>query len=128
MKESKKDITDVMLLWCLLILNLELQNKYASLKVKLRNKPEAYSYEIKRIDEYLGYIAWVEKYVYTDKKAQLDDGKDVLRELIGKYPNRPEAYLKLWRIYYQQGRIEECIDISEKLFIEGTEYEENELM
>jgi len=117
-----------MLLWCLLILTLELQSRYAYLKLKPKNKAEAYSFEIKRIDEYLGYIAWTEKYSYSADQSHLNDCKDVLKELISKYPNRPEAYLKLWKIYSQQKHVEECIDISERLFIEGTEYDENELM
>jgi len=128
MKEKTKDITDIMILWCLLILTLELQTTLAKLKIKPKNKAEAYSCEIKRIDEYLGYIAWTEKYTYSNVKSQIDDCKDVLRELIGKYPTRPEAYLKLWKKLYDTQKIDEAIDISEQLFIEGTDYEENDLV
>jgi len=126
-KESKKDSGDIMLLWCLLVLTLELQDKYSHLKVKAKNKAEAYSYQIKRIDEYLGYIAWTEMYTYSSDTSKLNDCKDVLRELIVSYPARPEAYLKLWTFYTKAKRIEDSIDIAERLFIEGTEYEGDEI-
>lgn len=126
-KQPKKDSGDIMLLWCLLVLTLELQDKYKHLKVKTKNKAEAYSYQIKRIDEYLGYIAWTEMYTYTSDTTKLNDCKDVLRELIINYPGRPEAYLKLWTIYNKMKRIEDAIDIAERLFIEGTEYEGDEI-
>ena len=127
-KDPKKDSGDIMLLWCLLILTLELEGKYKYLKVKTKNKAEAYSYQIKCIDEYLGYIAWTEKYNYISVTSQQTECKDILRELIGKYPTRPEAYLKLWKVYWDLKKTEDAIDISEKLFIEGTEYEGDETM
>eukprot|EP00826_Nyctotherus_ovalis_P043530 TRINITY_DN4595_c0_g1_i5.p1 TRINITY_DN4595_c0_g1~~TRINITY_DN4595_c0_g1_i5.p1 ORF type:complete len:407 (-),score=128.39 TRINITY_DN4595_c0_g1_i5:1287-2507(-) len=126
-KEPKKDSGDVMLLWCLLVLTLELQGTYKHLKVKPKNKAEAYSYQIKRIDEYLGYIAWTEMYTYSSDTTKLNDCKDVLRELVTNYPGRPEAYLKLWALYVKMERLEDSIDIAERLFIEGTEYEGDEV-
>lgn len=116
---------DIMILWILLIFSLEMNNKYTHFKIHPKNTPEIYSSQIMKINEYLGYIAWSEKYSYSIKD-EINDAKDFLWELISKNPNKPEAYFKLWAIYLKEKKIEKCIDICERLFIEISEFTEKE--
>lgn len=125
-KSKKKDITDIMLLWCLLVLTLELIYKHKNLGVKASNDPKAYSYSIKKIDEYLGYISWTEIYTYSEDAIKIADAKDLLWELIAKDPCRPEAYCKLWKIYTAEKKYDRCLEICERLFLEGSEFDDNE--
>jgi len=115
-----------MLLWCLLILTLELLYRHKDLDITPNNDPKAYSYSIKKIDEYLGYISWTEIYTYSGDTTKIADAKDLLWELIAKDPNRPEAYCKLWKIYTMEKKYDRCLEICERLFLEGTEFEDNE--
>ncbi len=115
-----------MALWVLLVLTLEMTHKYRGLRLTPKNGPEAYCFEIKKLDNYLGYMSWVEKYIYTEKQNEINDAKDVLWELIAKDANRPEAYLRLWTIYHRENKLSKCLEISEKLFLEGTEFEASE--
>ena len=121
-------MTDIMVFWALLVLTLELKYVYPELKVKATNIPEAYSSEIKKIDEYLGYISWAEIYIFTKVQSKIDDAKDVLWELIAKDENRPEAYLKLCTIYLREKKIDKCLDLCERLFLDGNEFDANEYM
>lgn len=123
--ELNKTSLDIMSLWILLVLTLELKNDYPHFKIKTKNLPEIYSSQIMKIDGYLGYIAWTENTIHT-KGNNNEDAKDFLNELIAKEPNRPEAYCKLWTIYWKEKNLEKCIEISEKLFLEGSEFDENE--
>eukprot|EP00826_Nyctotherus_ovalis_P035213 TRINITY_DN3003_c0_g5_i3.p1 TRINITY_DN3003_c0_g5~~TRINITY_DN3003_c0_g5_i3.p1 ORF type:complete len:630 (-),score=199.41 TRINITY_DN3003_c0_g5_i3:139-2028(-) len=95
------------------------------MKIKPYNRPDQYSFEISQIDKYLGYIAWTEKLLYT---SSMTDNQDVLLELIAQNAERPEAYVRLWAIYYRRRSFEQCTDISEQLFLEATEYEGKEIM
>ena len=126
--KEKKDITDIMTFWVLLVLTLELKYVCPELKVKPVNMPQAYSSEIKKIDEYLGYISWAETYIYTKVQTKIDDAKDVLWELIAKDENRPEAYLKLSTIYIREKKVDKCLDLCERLFLDGNEFDANEYM
>jgi len=117
-----------MLLWCLLVLTLELKNEHKDLNLKPTNDPEAYSSSIKRIDKYLGHISWTEIYTYSDDKCKISDSKDILWELIVKDPNRPEAYCKLWKIYMSEKKYDKCLEVCSRLFLEGTEFEDSEYM
>ncbi len=125
---EKKDLTDIMVFWSLLVLTLELKYTYPMLKIKPKNIPEAYSSEIKKIDDYLGYISWSETYTYSKVQSKIDDAKDILWELIYKDSNRPEAYCKLWTIYIREKKIDKCLDICERLFLDGNEFDDNEYM
>ncbi len=127
-EKEKKDMTDVMIYWVLLVLTLEMKYLYPKLKFKPRNAPEVYSSEIKKIDDYLGYVAWTEIYRYSSVQSQIDDAKDLLWELIGKDVNRPEAYCKLWRIYVKEKKYDKCLDICERLFLDGTEFDDDTYM
>ena len=115
----------ITVLWGLLIVSLELEYGYGSMKVKPYNRPDQYSFEISQIDKYLGYIAWTEKTLYTSSTT---DNQDVLLELIAQNSERPEAYIRLWAIYYRKKNFEQCTNISEQLFLEATEYEGKEIM
>ena len=49
--------------------------------------------KIQEIDSYLGYIAYSE---HNEIFRELNNLEELLKELITKYPNKPEAYLKYW--------------------------------
>ncbi|OMJ84136.1 hypothetical protein SteCoe_14828 [Stentor coeruleus] len=83
---------------------------------------EYFATKLKDIDPYLGYLAWSELYMDTD----IDKSKDIMKELIGKYPYRPEAYAKLWcYYYYTEKSYEAAEDIASEAFLRVTSPEYN---
>ncbi|CAG9320552.1 unnamed protein product [Blepharisma stoltei] len=59
--------------------------------------PMYYATKIKEIDNYYGYLAWAEIYA---QDRNYKKSIEILKELVKIYANRPEAYMKLWQIYY----------------------------
>ena len=59
--------------------------------------PQYFATKIKELDNYFGYLAWVEV-IFSRNEWKI--GIDILLELIRIYGGRPEAYLKLWEHYY----------------------------
>jgi predicted Zn-dependent protease len=57
---------------------------------------------IRDIDQYVGQIARAEVYLDGDEPKQAQ-AIDLLNDLTKRYPQRIEAYLKLWSIYYNLG-------------------------
>ena len=98
-------------------MSLDLKHKYFHLNIEQKNHPESYSYEIKKIDEYLGYISWTEIYLTNNDQSKKDDAKDTLWELINRDSDRPEAYFQLWRIYMNENKIDKCMDLCERAFL-----------
>jgi len=127
-KNEKKGLRDIMIMWMLLIISLEMKYKYPKLKMKLKNTLESYSYEIKKIDEYLGFLSWIELYIYTDIQEKIDNAKDMLWQLITDYPSKPEAYLKLWSIYIKENKYEKCMSLCENILLNVNDIEDNEYM
>ncbi|CAG9326692.1 unnamed protein product [Blepharisma stoltei] len=78
--------------------------------------PKYFAYQIKEIDDYYGYLAWSEILFEDEKEWQ--KGLHVLKELVNGYPDRPEAYIKLWQHYYYTVKdYEQALDISFEGFI-----------
>jgi hypothetical protein len=117
-----------MIMWMLLIISLEMKYKYPKLKMKLKNTPESYSYEIKKINEYLGYLSWIELYIYTDVQQKIDDAKDMLWQLVTDNPNKPEACLKLWTIYIRENKYEKCMSLCESMILNANDIDDSEYM
>jgi hypothetical protein len=61
----------------------------------IMNDPKLYIKKIKDIDDYLAYIAYGEHHYLIDDKYSYDK---VLRQLIHKYPNKVEAFLRYWQL------------------------------
>lgn len=55
-----------------------------------------YASKIMDIEKYYGYLSWG---IYNTRCGKAL-GRDILRELIEKYPRQPEAYIVLWDHYY----------------------------
>ena len=51
----------------------------------------------------------------------------VLRDLIAQNPSKPEAYLRLWSYYWKKADYQRSMEVAEKVFIYGTEFESNEM-
>lgn len=60
-------------------------------------KAQYYAAQIKRVDSFLGYLAWAEVLIRTGDTKQ---GENILLELNQMHEKRPESYLKLWNLYY----------------------------
>jgi hypothetical protein len=117
-----------MAFWALLVLTLEAKYKQPGLLTRPKNEAEVYACGIKKVDKYLGYIAWTELYSYSGLKTDNEAAKDILWELVAKDANRPEAYCKLWAIYNREHKLDTCVDICDRLFLEASEYDDNEYM
>ena len=81
--------------------DVEVLWNYMELSMKgygVLDQPEYYASKIKDLDKYIGYLAWCEVYF---KRNDCEKGKNLLKELINCYINRPEAYVKLWYYFYQ---------------------------
>lgn len=87
---------------------------------------EDYATKLSDHNKYLGYLAWAE--IYLQIPARVDDGRNVLRDLIKEYPNYPHAYLKLWAVYTQDGAHKFAIDIAEMLHVRNAEIASNSEM
>ncbi|OMJ73692.1 hypothetical protein SteCoe_27568 [Stentor coeruleus] len=55
-----------------------------------------YASKIMEIEKYYGYLSWG---IYNTRCGKAL-GRDILHELIEKYPRQPEAYIVLWDHYY----------------------------
>jgi predicted Zn-dependent protease len=93
--------------------------------VKFKKKAKDQAQLIKKADEYFGYLAWAEIYVSTKDKREV--AIQVLEDLTRDYPNKPQAYLRLWDIYNVTGNKSKSYDIAEKLFLYGTGYSSIEI-
>lgn len=127
-KNERKEQRDMMVMWMLLVLSLEAKHRHGNLRLRLKNTPESYSFEIKKADEYLGYLSWTELYTYVGAQEKTDDAKDMLWQLIGKNPSRPEAHFKLWAIYVQEKKYEKCMSLCDSMFFNASEIDDNEYM
>lgn len=76
--------------------------------------PEDYAIRIKHLNQYLGYLAWVEVY---ESLGKLEDAEDVLIDLIQTYPKFPHAFLKLWDFRFRAKQYYDCMDPIEELFL-----------
>lgn len=81
---------------------------------------EYYATCIKDIDPYLGYLAWSEIFVNVSWEKAIG----IMKELVKQYPNRPEAYVKLWSYYYYEVQnFEQAEDIAAEAFLRVTDSE-----
>jgi tetratricopeptide (TPR) repeat protein len=83
--------------------------------------PQYFAAKIKEIDSYYGYLAWNE---VLFKRNELDNGLNILKELIRNHGNRPEAYIKLWtHYYYTQKNYEKAEDTVSEAILKVTSHE-----
>lgn len=54
------------------------------------------------MDHYVGKLARTEMYI-ENEEPKLNKAEEVLRDLMKRQPQRIEAYLKLWSLYYNCG-------------------------
>ncbi|CAG9335500.1 unnamed protein product [Blepharisma stoltei] len=103
---------EIDVLWCLMTLSLK---NCLEIGREIEN-PRFYAAKIKEIDNYYGYVAWSD--ILFSEEGQEAKGRDTLRECIMQYPNRPEAYIKLWQYYYYNVKdFEQSEDIACEAFI-----------
>ena len=77
--------------------------------------PHHYAANINAIDKYYGALAWSEVFLHGVDPAK---GESILKELIIAYRKRPEAYLKLWTLYYDTNKdYNSALEVSEKAFL-----------
>jgi hypothetical protein len=67
---------------------------------KKKNNPKYCVKKIKQLDNYISYIAYAELNYIVDPFFRIDE---VLSELIFKFKNRVEAYLKYWQLLAKKG-------------------------
>lgn len=93
--ESDPDLNLVEFLWLQLIMTALSKVNPVENNFDLNQDYKTYLSKIKKIDPYLSYIAYGEYHYITDKKY---DYFALLSSLVSKYPNRVEAYMKLWTL------------------------------
>ena len=107
-------------LFILLFITLKLIEHKAKLKIKPRYSPEDLAVKIKENNEFLGYLAWAEV-KFQDKKT-VQFGINILQELVMRFPNNLETYIRLW-VAYDTNRDEmNKIETANKMFILGTSF------
>ena len=91
-------------------LEASIENYWGLLTLALKNLlrpryeielPQFYATKIKAIDTYYGYIAYSEVFI---SEGNLQMAMSVLTELVAHNPSRPEAYMELWKIYYENNK------------------------
>jgi hypothetical protein len=97
--EEKKEQNLIELLWLITLISIYIQHhpdqKVFPSKISHLNieDPKLLIKTIKEKDLYFGYLLYAEHKYLLDSKYNM---KAVLTELIIKYPNKNEAYLRLW--------------------------------
>lgn len=111
LKINKKDVNA---LFIYLNLALDLSKITTAVKISLKYNIEEIASWIKDIDNYRGYLAWVEIYLHRgDTKQQLFP---LLTDLIKEYHIYPEAYFKLWSLNNHDDSIQAMNIIEEMIF------------
>lgn len=75
--------------------------------------PQFYATRIKDIDIYYGYLAWSEIFF---REGQTKKADDILKALTEIYPERPEAYFKLWESFYKNRLFDGAEAVAQKGF------------
>lgn len=73
------------------------------------------------------YIAISEVYLNSNSKIDENMAEKTLLEVIDMFPKRPEAYILLWRKYRKINALQQCMEIAEKVFLLGVDYEAEEI-
>ena len=73
------------------------------------------------------YIAISEVYLNSNSKIDDSMAEKTLIEVIDMFPKRPEAYILLWRKYKKMNAFQKCMEIAEKVFLFGVDYESEEI-
>ena len=111
---APKDVSrlSVEQLWC--YLELSLADSDSGL-----GDPRRYASELRDSYSYFGYLAWALIYLRSPDWSR---GLDILQELIRTHPRSPEAYLKLWEVYYRRLKdYENAMDTIEQAFVKAAD-------
>lgn len=83
--------------WIMLIIStfIDLHKNQKIFQEKIIYEPKYCIKKIKEKDDYLSYICYAEYNYLIDDNYQIDK---LLKQLINKYPNKVEAYLRYWQL------------------------------
>lgn len=101
-------------------------------------QPQVSAARIREIDDYYGYLAWSEVFMNTPAPKRVllplttqnpsenlsEKGVHVLQELIRCFPDRPEAYLRLWQYYTTNSQHNQALEVATECFLKVAEYPE----
>ena len=104
-----KQEVNAMFILISLVLDIEISN--SATKIKPKFAVEDLAVMIKEVDDYKGYISWSEIYIWRGKTKF---ATDVLEELIDYYPDKSEAYFRLWSLYNKFPS--STLEIAEKMY------------
>ncbi|CAI2360996.1 unnamed protein product [Moneuplotes crassus] len=113
--ESQSQDTNA--LFILLFATLSGMSQFSEKKYAPKYSPEDIAVFIKEINNYKGYLAWTEIYLYKDKKKF---AIEVLEELVEFHPQIPEAYFKLCQLYNPDS--DEAFETAEAMFLHCTNF------
>lgn len=120
LKILKFDKKSIVSLYCLEIISLEITSNFSEFKINSMNQSELYAVEISKLDKYMGYIAWIDIYLYSDNKEKIENCPHLLNQIITLDYSRPEAYIKLLKVYFKNKQYDLAYEIGSKLFIYST--------
>lgn len=114
---SDKDIAHMQVeqLWC--YFELALLDQDSGL-----GDPRRYASELRETHSYLGYLSWALIYLHSEGALDWIKGLEILQELVRTHPKSPEAYLKLWEVYYTRLKdFELAMDTIEQAFLKASD-------
>lgn len=105
----------------LLLLSIEAKNIGDLVDKKQFREPEDFAIKIKKVDEYMSYIAWA--YLYFFARDNQDLAISALKELIEKHQKRPEAYILIINFYLKKNYKSGFSSYADKMFLRCNQYE-----
>lgn len=108
--EANKQDLNALFIYLHLVLDLDLNA--AVIRLTPKYKAEDVAVWMKQVDNYKGYLAWVEVYLRRGDKRF---ATEVLEELIEFYPGNPEAYFRMWSM--KRDNPVQAMDVAEKMFL-----------
>jgi tetratricopeptide (TPR) repeat protein len=103
--------------WALMVLALK---DYLKVRIEIE-LPHYYATQIKKIDNYYGYLAFAEIFLRENNTHR---ALKLLNELIQHNPSRPEAYAMTWEILYKTTpSLEAAEDLMTRAFVRVTDCE-----
>ncbi|CAG9320344.1 unnamed protein product [Blepharisma stoltei] len=84
--------------------------------------PEYYASHIKENDNYYGYLAWGVLFLQKNPEK----GILLFKEMLKRFPNRPEAYIVLWQHFHKNKNYVLSEDVAAEAFLKATEGENSQ--
>ena len=115
LKALKLERNNTAVTYALFVVTLAAEKEGNKLRLVPKREAEEYALRLKKESQYMGYIAWAEVNLSREKKREF--GIRILKDVSEEYKERPHAYLRLWRIYWEEKDYSRSLEQVEKLFL-----------